>query len=64
MDFDTDLFLQALPILARAVLLNLQLAAAIIVLAVLAATVLTLVRAAKWPPVSLVIDLLMIAGRP
>lgn len=66
MEFESSLFLGALPILARAMLLNLQLAAGIIVLAVLAATVLTLVRAAKWAPVSLVLDLLisMVRGTP
>jgi len=65
-DFDNALFLGALPILARAMLLNLQLAAAIIVLAVLAATVLTLVRAAKWAPVSAPLDLLisLVRGTP
>lgn len=66
MEFETSLFLGAVPILARAMLLNLQLAAAIIVLALLAATLLTLLRAAKWAPICLVVDLLisMVRGTP
>ncbi len=56
MTFHTEAFLAALPILARAVLLNLQLAAAIICLSIALATALTLVRALKLPPVNIAIE--------
>jgi polar amino acid transport system permease protein len=66
MEFKAEVFLKALPILAQAVLLNLQLAAAIIVLAVLAATALTMLRACKLAPVNIPVDLLIsvVRGTP
>lgn len=66
MEFDTALFLAALPRLARAVLLNLQLAAAIILLAVLGATLLTLLRAQKLWVVNLAIGFVIsfVRGTP
>jgi His/Glu/Gln/Arg/opine family amino acid ABC transporter permease subunit len=56
MVFQTHLLLKALPILAEAMRLNVELAAAIIVIAVVASTGLTIVRSFKSPPVNIVID--------
>ena len=66
MEFKAEVFLKALPILAQAVLLNIQLAAAIIVLAVLAATALTMLHACKLAAVNIPIDLLisLVRGTP
>lgn len=66
MTFRYDLFLGNLPTLAWASLINLRLAAAIILLAILGGTLLTMLRAAKLRPVNLGIDGLIsfIRGTP
>jgi polar amino acid transport system permease protein len=56
MAFQTHLLLRALPILVEAMRLNLELSAAIMVLAVLASTGLTIIRSFKIPPVNIAID--------
>jgi His/Glu/Gln/Arg/opine family amino acid ABC transporter permease subunit len=66
MEFDGALFLEALPRLARAVVVNLQIAAAIIALAVVGATALTVLRAWKRRAVNGAIGFLIsfIRGTP
>lgn len=66
MEFDADLFLAALPRLIRAVQTNLQVAFAIILLAVMGATLLTVLRAWKRRPVNAAIGFLIsfIRGTP
>lgn len=56
MQFQTAAFLAALPTLASAALLNVELAAVIVVLAVLASTGLTVLRSFKVPPVNIAVD--------
>lgn len=56
MQFQTAAFTAALPTLAQAAVLNLQLACAIVVLAIVAATGMTVVRSFKLPPVNIAID--------
>jgi polar amino acid transport system permease protein/cystine transport system permease protein len=66
MSFSFDVLLAAMPRLSWAALINLQLAAAIILLAVALGTGLTVLRSFKLPPVNIAIDLVIsfVRGTP